>query len=310
MNKHVEINDSNGIVFNIQRYSIHDGPGIRTTVFLKGCPLKCFWCQNPESQSITPVILFNRDTCSLCGYCANVCPNNANSLSKKGVIFDRTKCVGCGICVDVCPTKSRVLSGKTMTMDEVMDIVLKDKAFFENSNGGITLSGGDPIVQKQFALHLLQKSKEVGLNTAIETSGFTPWPALKSIIEYTDFIYYDIKCINSDKHLKATGKENALILENAKKLAREKEILTKEKVMKIRIPLIPGFNDSIEDMYAVLLFMKEELEMTSSDLEILRYNNLGEPKYVRLDMERPNLEPQPEEYIEKLKAIINHVFYR
>ncbi len=306
MEKNDQIKSSTGSVFNIQRYSIHDGPGIRTTVFLKGCPMECFWCQNPESQAIKPEILFNKSSCTLCGYCANVCPTGANSFSEKSVIIDRAKCAGCGICVEVCPVNARVISGKEMTVEEVMDLVLKDKAFYDNSNGGITLSGGDPIMQKEFALQLLRRSKEIGLNTAIETCGYATWPILKSIIEYTDFIFYDIKCLDSSKHLKATGKDNILILENAKKLAKEKAILGKEKTMKIRVPMIPGFNDSIEDVQAVLRFVKEELGPTVSDLEILRYNNLGEAKYDRLDRgkERPGMEPQSNEYMEIIKTII------
>jgi len=288
-----------GTVFNIQRYSIHDGPGIRTTVFLKGCALKCFWCQNPESQAMKPEVLLNKSICTLCGRCVDVCVTGASSLFEKSAIIDRNKCLGCGACVKVCPSHARVLVGKEMTVDEVMNEVLRDKAMYDNSQGGVTLSGGDPTMQPEFALQLLRRSKEEGLYTVIETCGYTSWPTLKNLLDYTDLVLFDIKCLDPVKHLNATGKENSLILDNAKKLARE-------KTMRVRVPLIPKFNDSIENIKAVLHFVKVELGLNGPDIDLLPYNQLGEAKYDRLDMEsmRPSMETQMEQYIEKLEAII------
>jgi pyruvate formate lyase activating enzyme len=286
-------------VFNIQRYSVHDGPGIRTTVFLKGCPLTCFWCQNPESQKKRPEVLLNKTICTRCGRCVHVCLSGANSLSEKSSTIDRDKCVGCGKCVEVCLSQCRTLVGKAMTVDEVADEVLRDKKFYENSGGGVTLSGGDPIMQPEFALQVLQKCKEHGLHTAIETCGFTSWPILEGLLAYTDLCLYDIKCLDPMKHQNATGKPNQPIIENAKKIAKSKKMM-------VRVPLVPGFNDSVEDIRAIVLFVKDELNLNPSDIDLLPYNKLGEGKYERLDRNgvRPSLESQSEEQIETLEAII------
>jgi pyruvate formate lyase activating enzyme len=290
--------EAKGIIFNIQRYSIHDGPGIRTTVFLKGCPLKCFWCQNPESQEKKPEVLWNKSVCSLCGRCIDICPTGANRLSEKGLILDRERCLGCGKCVEACSSQGRTLVGTEMTVDEVMDEVLRDKAFYDNSEGGVTLSGGDPIMQPEFSLRLLQRCKEQGLHTAIETCGFTSWQTLEGLLNHTDLILYDIKCLDPIKHQNATGKHNRLILENAKKIAKSKK-------MKVRVPLVPGFNDSVEDIQAILDFVKGKLKLGSAEIELLPYNKLGEGKYDRLDREssRPSMEPQSEEHIRMLEII-------
>ena len=290
--------EAKGIIFNIQRYSIHDGPGIRTTVFLKGCPLKCFWCQNPESQEIKPEILINKSVCSLCGRCIDVCPAGANRLSERGSIIDREQCLGCGQCVVVCSAQGRALVGKEMTVDEVMNEVLRDKTFYDNSGGGVTLSGGDPVMQPEFSLKLLQRCKEQGLHTAIETCGFASWPVLERLLNHTDLILYDIKCLDPIRHQKTTGKNNRLIIENAKKIA-------KNKAMRVRVPLVPGFNDSVEEIGEILEFVKGKLKLSSADIELLSYNKLGEGKYDRLDREcaRPSLEPQSDEQIKMLEML-------
>jgi len=283
-----------GIIFNIQRYSIHDGPGIRTTVFLKGCPLTCFWCQNPESQRLEPEILFDRTRCTSCGQCIVTCPSGSNALTDKVVKIDRNKCTGCGQCVAVCPNQSRRLAGRSATVDEVMEEVLRDRRFYENSGGGITLSGGEPSMQADFALELLRRCKEDRLHTALDTCGYTLRKTMQRLLEYTDLVLYDIKCLDPAKHIRATGKSNELILENAKKMARSKE-------MWIRVPLVPGFNDSEEEVRMILTFIKEELGLTKTDLH--RYNPLGEEKYERLDRPCTHLAPQREEHIEKLREI-------
>jgi len=246
-----------------------------------------------------PEVLLNKGNCTLCGSCVDMCVTGASSLSEKSAMIDRDKCLGCGKCVKVCQVHARVLAGKEMTVDEVMDEVLRDKAMYDNSQGGVTLSGGDPTMQPEFALQLLRKSKEEGLHTVIETCGYTTWSTLKNLLDYTDLVLFDIKCLDPIRHLNATGKENTPILDNAKKLSREKN-------MRVRVPLIPGFNDSIKDIKAMLNFVTVELGLTGSDIDLLCYNKLGEAKYERLDREnaRPNMEPQTEQYIETLKAII------
>lgn len=285
-----------GIIFNIQRYSIHDGPGIRTTVFLKGCPLKCFWCQNPESQRSQPEIFLVRSNCTLCGKCFNVCSNGASSLLENNSTIDRSKCIGCGKCVEVCPSEARKLVGTPMTTDEVMREVLKDVKFYENSGGGVTLSGGEPVAQPGFALSILRSCKEAGLHTVLDTCGYVPWGGMKRLLSYTDLVFFDIKTIDTKKHHQATGKSNRLILENAKRIANYKP-------MRVRVPLIPNFNDSPEDIRRIALFVKNE--MGSIEIDLLSYNKLGEVKYDRLDRTCIPAETQTEEDINHLETIVS-----
>ena len=283
-----------GMIFNIQRYSIHDGPGIRTTVFLKGCPLACFWCQNPESQSLKPEILFDRARCTACGACVAACRSSANTLTDGEVRIDRTKCLGCGECVDVCPNQSRRLAGREATVDEVIGEALRDSKFYESSGGGLTLSGGEPSRQADFSLELLRRSKKEGLHTALDTCGAASWKTMETLLEYTDLVLYDVKCLDAAAHRKATGKSNGLILENLRKIAKSRQTW-------IRVPLVPGFNDSEEEVRAIVTFVRREVGPTRIDLH--RYNPLGEEKYARLDRECAPLAPQPEEYIKKLRQL-------
>jgi pyruvate formate lyase activating enzyme len=285
-----------GWVFNIQRYSIHDGPGIRTTVFLKGCPLRCFWCQNPESQNIYPEILLFKDKCTRCGMCVSACQNGANSLSSVSAEIERDRCTGCGKCVEACPNEARTLVGKSLAVEEVVKEVKKDTSFYNKSGGGVTLSGGDPAAQPDFSLAILKECKEAGMHTAIETTGNAPWKTLEKILEYTDFVLFDIKQMDSEKHYQGTGRPNALILENARKVS-------KLKPMKVRVPLIPGFNDSEGDIRKTAHFVKEELGKVP--LEILAYNQLGEAKYDRLGKAGPHFEIQTDEYVSRLRSIID-----
>jgi pyruvate formate lyase activating enzyme len=298
-NKADRDNGLTGIVFNIQRYSIHDGPGIRTTVFLKGCMLRCYWCQNPESQRLRPEVLLNRSVCTLCGRCVDACTTGAAGLSGASALIDRDKCVGCGKCVDLCPAKARTMAGRYMTVDQVVEEVLRDKPFYDNSGGGVTLSGGDPLMQPEFALQLLRRCKERDLHTTIETCGHASWPTMEGLLQYADLVLLDMKCLDPVKHRQATGKDNGLIIENSRRIAENGR-------MRVRVPLIPGFNDSVEDVKAVRQFAVEALGLTPSDIDLLRYNNLGEGKYERLDRgdEQPSIQPQTDEYMETLETIL------
>lgn len=287
-------NENRGMIFNIQRYSIHDGPGIRSTVFLKGCPLTCFWCQNPESQEMKAEILLDKGKCASCGQCVNSCPAGANVLTPDRVKIIRDKCMGCGECVSVCPNEARRLVGAYMTVDEVMEEIVRDRIFYENSGGGVTLSGGEPLMQADFALQLLRRCKEEDLHTVLDTCGYASWKTMQKLLEYTDLVLYDIKCLDATKHSKATGKSNELIIENAKMIARSKE-------MWVRVPLVPGFNDSEKEVRAIVSFIKKELGSPKIDLHC--YNKLGEGKYDRLDKVATHLDPQHEEYMEKLREI-------
>jgi len=284
-----------GLVFNIQRYAIHDGPGIRTTVFLMSCPLKCFWCQNPESQQRQPVVFLSKDNCTLCGLCVEACPSGASILGEESATIDRRICSGCGMCTEVCLNEARRLVGNYITVDEIMHEVLRDRKFYENSGGGVTISGGEPTTQPDFALAILQHCKRERLHTALDTCGHAPWPILEKLLEYADLVLYDIKHMDSAKHQEATGVPNDLILENAKRIAAY-------KAMKVRVPLVPGFNDSSENIRATAQFAKSELG--SEDIDLLPYNKLAESKYTRLEMDYIRLEGLNEEKMKELEVII------
>ncbi len=288
--------DTKGVIFNIQRYSIHDGPGIRTTVFFKGCPLECFWCQNPESQRRKPEIFLNKEKCTLCGQCVAICPTGASTLSAESSTIDRSKCIGCGKCVEVCLNAARSLVGRYVTVDEIMQEVVRDRKFYENSGGGVTLGGGEPAAQPEFALAILQRCKEEGLHTVLDTCGYAPWPIMEKLLEYTDLVFFDIKCMGAKKHYGATGKSNDIILENAKRIAKYKPV-------SVRVPMIPGFNDSTEEVRAIANFAKTELGVM--DIGLLHYNKWGESKYERLDKTCFHLEEQSEEDMERLRAIVS-----
>ena len=288
-----------GVIFNIQRYSIHDGPGIRTTVFLKGCQLACFWCQNPESQRIRPDLFLKKSACTACGRCVAACPEGANSIVDGASAIDREKCVACGKCVESCPNGARTLMGKWVDTDEVMREVIRDRRFYDKSGGGVTLSGGDPTAQPKFARALLKASKEAGLHTAIETCGCTSWPILESLLDHVDLVLFDIKHSDPARHREGTGKPNRLILENAAKIARAKPL-------RIRVPVIPGFNDSAEQIRAIANLVKERLGPIEIDL--LPYNRMGESKYEFLGRPSFRSESGLDEDIERLRVEVRSVF--
>lgn len=290
-----------GYIFNVQRFSTHDGPGIRTTVFLKGCPLRCFWCQNPESQCIDPVLLFNNDLCCGCGACVPHCPQKAIFLEGGKGALDRELCKSCGACVEFCSRHARTLAGSAITVSELMKLILKDRLTFEDSGGGVTISGGDPTVQWPFTHAILQACRSKFIHTAIETCGYAKWEVLKSLVELCDLVFFDLKCIDSALHQKGTGVPNELILSNAKKL------VDMGVNVQFRTPLIPGFNDGEEHIVALREFVVNTLGLPASRVELLKYNKLGEDKFVRLGEfdRRPNLTPQSDEYIEFLNSILN-----
>ena len=271
-----KMQDTMGVVFNIQRYSLHDGPGIRTVVFLKGCSLTCQWCCNPESIQMSPQITFNRERCLGCDRCIDVCPTGAKSRDG----YRPEKCILCGRCVEVCPSGALELLGKRMSIFEVVREVEKDRLFYETSGGGVTLSGGELLVQSTFSVALLEELARYAIHTAIETSGYGPWVNLKQIVDTCDLVLFDLKHMDSESHRKHTGVPNELILENALKIAER--IIGTGKEMIFRVPLIGGVNTDRVNIETVARFA---LKAGVREVHLLPYHRLGESKYRKLGME-------------------------
>ncbi len=286
----------NGLIFNIQKFCINDGPGIRTTVFFKGCPLRCKWCHNPESNRISHDLLFSVDKCILCRKCEAVCEQGVHIFEKKHIL-DRTVCVACKRCESFCPVNALEIAGKGMSIQEILKTVLSDKEFFEDSGGGLTLSGGEPFLQYEFMLELLKKAKENSLHTCVETCGFTDREKLLEASQYVDIFLFDYKHSDSVLHKQYTGAENEKILNNLK--------LLNEKGCKIilRCPIIPDVNDTQEHFRAI-----GELADSLKNIigiEIAPYHELGISKGERLG-EKINSFTVPEKedvlrYIEEIK---------
>ncbi len=266
-----------GVVFNLQHYSIHDGPGIRTTVFLKGCPLKCLWCQNPESQDPDPLLFFTAEKCTGCGTCVEVCSSGAIRLIDGKSRTDRERCMWKGECASVCPNEARSIIGREMTAEEVFEDLKTDDIFYRNSGGGVTLSGGDPVFQPDFSIAILRLCRSAGIHTALETCGFLEWGRLKNILKLTDLVLYDIKHMDSTRHKAYTGVTNELILENAEKIHRDLKL-----PIFPRVPLIPGYNDSLENLKSTAEFIATKLD-GNNRVHILPYHPLGETKYLRME---------------------------
>lgn len=264
-----------GQVFDIKRYATGDGPGIRALVFLKGCPLTCAWCANPESQRAASEILYYRDRCVGCGRCVVACPTGALTAGDSGVVADRSICTACGRCVDACLVEARQRVGEERTAGEILEFLERDRAYYENSGGGITITGGEPLAQPEFASEILAACRLAGLHTAVETSGFAEWEAFEQVVRGADLLYFDLKHSDSRAHEAGTGKSNARILSN---LSRVREIFDGELV--VRIPYVPGFNDDA----AVLakLFDAARRIPGLRRVEVLPYHRLGLVKYAAL----------------------------
>lgn len=268
--------NNTGIVFNIQRYSIDDGPGVRTTVFMKGCPLACLWCSNPESQSGLPEVTYRYTSCKRCGTCVKVCPEQAVTLSNDGVHIDRVKCTVCGECVKNCLPEALQISGKRMTLDEVWKVVKKDADYYEASGGGVTASGGEILAQADFVAALFKRCREAGYHTCADTSGFGDPAALLKILEYADLVYFDLKHMDPEAHRQYMGQSNELILNNL-------ELVVKTGVpLVIRAPLIPGYNNSDENLRAMAAKVAEIAK--DSVVNLLPYHRYGANKYRMIDM--------------------------
>ncbi len=287
-----------GTVFDIQRFSLHDGPGIRTIVFLKGCPLSCKWCSNPESQNKKPVIMYKKDDCLHCGRCIKVCKQGAID-PKNPHYIDRDKCIGCGECANACPAGALVLKGKTMTVAQLIKELKKDATTFRRSGGGVTLSGGEPLVQHEFSATLLKACKAQGWNTAIETTGLGTEEAIEQVIPYVDTVLMDIKNIDPELHKKFTGVTNEIILKNAPRITRISNTV-------IRVPVIPGFNYSVESIGAIAEFAKTLTGVRT--IHLLPYHTFGENKYDLLgrDYILKDIKPLKPEDLEACKRVVEN----
>lgn len=263
-----------GTVFNIMRYSTHDGPGIRTTVFLKGCPLRCHWCQNPEGQSPRLELFFRAERCIRCGDCSRFCSHSAILLNEGIPITLTDKCRLCGDCVKVCQSTAREMTGKNATIAEIMEEIEKDTVFYDDSGGGVTFSGGEPLMQPAFLHGLLKLCKERKIHTAVETCGFTRSGILLRIGAYVDLFLYDLKVVDSPIHEKFTGVSNGVILENLKTLSRHHAHVV------VRFPLIPGANDDEENISQTARFVSSLTNV--QEVHILPYHQGGIAKYTGL----------------------------
>ncbi|HPD15380.1 MAG TPA: glycyl-radical enzyme activating protein [Planctomycetota bacterium] len=263
-----------GRVFNIQRFSIHDGPGIRTTVFLKGCSLACVWCHNPESIAEAPELAFFPAKCIRCGHCFAACETGARRLEGGEARYDRARCRVCGRCAEVCYAEAIVVEGRELTADEVVAEVLRDKPFYDNSGGGVTLSGGEPLLQADFCAEVLSRCRARGVHTALDTAACVPWAAFERVLPDTRLVLLDLKLADSDRHRRATGAGNELILANARRLG------TTGVPLRVRVPIVPGWTDDEGNLAAIADIARELPNLEG--VELLPYHRFAESKYQRL----------------------------
>ena len=274
-------------ISDIKRFAVHDGDGIRTTVFLKGCPLKCVWCHNPESIDFKPQLAYYENKCIGCGDCVSVCPSGAHKITEEGHVFERALCIGCGKCEKVCLGEALKFYGKEMTVEQLLELVLEDKDFYETSGGGVTVSGGECLCHADFCAELLKAVKQEGINTAVDTCGFVSKEALQKVIPFTDTFLYDIKAIDEDVHVKCTGQANRIILENIQYLN------SLGKAIEVRIPYVPEYNSDQIRKIAEFLAPLQHVKA----VKVLPYHNYAGSKYDSLGMVNtlPTVLPTDEE---------------
>jgi pyruvate formate lyase activating enzyme len=298
-----------GLVFNMQKFSLHDGAGIRTLVFFKGCPLTCDWCSNPEGRSRLPELVFNSEKCigvEECGYCIKACGPGAIVEDSSKIVIDRGVCTACGDCAEACPSRALEIMGESMSVDDVLRVVEEDSAFYARSGGGLTISGGEPLMQAEFVIRLLSAAQARGLDTAIETTGCCGRDEFIKAGGFANHVFCDIKSLDAEKHRARTGVENGPILGNIRALTESFPL----KPITIRTPIIPGFNDTPEDVRAIAEFLGG---LTGTiEHELLPYHGFGGPKYTQLgrDYQLIDVKPPTEELMALLREAAEAAFHR
>lgn len=288
-----------GIIFNTQKFSIHDGAGIRTLIFMKGCPLRCVWCSNPESQAREPEVMDVKSNCIGCGKCAVLCQQNA--VDPATFDIDRKICIKCGTCAEKCYANAKKLIGREVTIRDLMETIEKDRIFYINSGGGVTIGGGEPVMQHEFVEELLRICQESNIHTAIETCGYGKWEEIKGVFAHVDQVFFDLKAMDPGLHQELTGVKNDIILENAMHVVK-----TCREVV-FRIPLIPGYNDSKENLRATGRFVNGLHAYNKNiSLEILAYHDLGKDKYqwMNVDYGLASVKKPMEERIDECKKLL------
>lgn len=271
-------------IFNKQKYNMYDGPGVRTLIFFKGCPLRCKWCSNPEGLQRKYQIMFKPTTCVSCGSCVPVCPQKIHSISADGVhLIDREiDCIGCGACVEACIPDALKVAGQQESISSLMEYIEQDRAFYEQSGGGVTLGGGEVTSQPEAAINLLMACKQDGFHTAIETCGYVKKDVLMRFAEFVDLFLFDLKHIDPERHFELTGVRNEMILENLE------ELIMKRQHVKVRMPMLKGINDSEEEIRGVIKFLEKFKDFKNFEgIDLLPYHKLGVNKYLQLGMEYP-----------------------
>ena len=294
------------LIFNIQKYNLYDGPGIRTLVFFKGCPLRCLWCSNPEGQLRGYQILFKKDRCVDCGACAAVCPAGVHvmdAVTKRHVIMRDAECVGCRKCAEACPQSALSVSGEYRTISDIMSVIEEDLPFYQSSGGGVTLGGGEVLMQPEAAINLLTACKQRGINTAIETCGYARPEVVQKAADVTDLFLFDVKHMDSHRHYQLTGVRNELILDNLRWLFENR------RNVKVRVPLLKGVNDGEREIETLVRFLEPYKDHRNcKGIDLLPYHKMGVNNSAQLGREYP-LPGDPalsEEDLERVEGVIKH----
>jgi pyruvate formate lyase activating enzyme len=293
-----------GIVFDIKKFSIHDGPGIRTTVFLKGCPLSCLWCHNPESQTMGREQIYRGNRCIHCGACLEACAQAAIFWDGDRPATEGERCVLCGACVEVCYAEAREIVGREMTVAQVMTQIERDVAFYDESGGGATFSGGEPLMQPGFLLELLRSCKGQAIHTALDTCGYAPWETLDRVRNYVDLFLYDLKLMDGTRHREFTGVSNELILSNLRALSERRHEIH------LRVPIIPGTNDDRDSIHQIGAFAAT-LPLLPQ-VQLLPYHHTAADKYARLERPYafPEMRPPTEEQMRELAQVLEDLGFQ